>query len=78
MTLIVSSLKKTSVHGNLEKAGSILTIQLLTIEMRFSKFPVISIFRIGSIAPNENLKTPEIFKYLKTLNFLCQALKDFA
>ena len=45
-----------------------------SLELGFLHFLLFSPFRIDSIAQNENPETSEIFKPLKTLNFLCQVL----
>ena len=41
--------------------------------LNFSEFPS---FRIGYRVQNENPETPETFKYLKNLNFSCEAIQD--
>ena len=49
----------------------------LLLEGDFLNFPLFPFFRLSSsIAQNKNPETPEIFKPLKTLNSLCQALRD--
>ena len=46
------------------------------MKLGFLNFRSIPSFRIGFIVQNENPEMLEIFKPLKTLNFLCQDLSD--
>ena len=43
---------------------------------KMTNFPSFLFFQTGSVAPNKSPETPEIFKSLKVLNFMCRALKD--
>ena len=68
---------------NVSSKGSILTREnstpliYLSLKWDFLNFPLFPSFPVGSIAQNENTEMLEMFKSLKTLNFLCQAPKEF-
>ena len=53
-------------------------VNYMLLKKDFLNFSSFLFFQIGSIAQNKNPEMPEIFKPLKTLNSLCQALKYFS